>query len=173
MKKLLVALVAVAVVCGAAVENTNAEVSHRLGVGVHYWKALDDIDVDEVDENGLSYYLTYQLRPATLIKFELDVEMLPDGYGGSDDDVFAPQAYVILGGGIYAALGVGTYYTDGDFSSDPFFGLRAGLDLHLLPYIYLDINANYRFEDWDDISDVDEDISTDTITLGAAVRVQF
>lgn len=56
---------------------------------------------------------------------------------------------------------------------DPFFGLRAGFDIHLLPYIFLDINANYRFEDWDDISDVDEDISTDTITLGAAVRIQF
>ena len=173
MKKLLVALIAVAVAGGAAVENTNAEVNHRLGAGIHYWKALDDIDVDEVDENGLAYYLTYQLRTGSLLNFELDIEMLPDGYGGAEDNVFAPQAYVILGSGIYAALGVGTYFTDGDLSTDPFFGLRAGFDIHLLPYIFLDINANYRFEDWDDISDVDEDISTDTITLGAAVRIQF
>jgi hypothetical protein len=154
-------------------ERASAEVHHRLGLGIHYWKALDDIDFSDVDEDGLSYYISYQLRPATLLKFELDVELLPDGYGGASDDVYAPQAYVLLGNAIYAGLGIGTYYTDGDFSSDPFFGLRAGLDLHVLPYIYLDINANYRFEDWDDISDVPEDISSDTITLGAALRIQF
>jgi hypothetical protein len=173
MKKLLVAVAVVVAVGFVGVSSAKAEVNHRLGAGINYWIALDDIDVGDVDDNGLSYYVSYQLRPASLLKFELDVEMMPDGFGGSDDTVFAPQAYVLLGSAIYAGLGVGTYYTDGDFSSDPFFGLRAGFDLHILPYIYLDINANYKFEDWDDISDVGEDISSDTITLGAAVRIQF
>jgi len=79
----------------------------------------------------------------------------------------------VLGSALYAALGVGTYYTDGDFAKDPFFNVRAGLDLCLLPSIYLDINANYRFENWDDIKTLDEDISSDTITIGAAVRLEL
>jgi hypothetical protein len=173
MKRLLIAVAVVAVAGFACVNSAKAEVQHRIGVGANYWVALDDFDVSDIDDSGLSYYISYQLRPASLLKFEFDVEMMPDGYAGANDDVFAPQAYLILGSAIYAGLGVGTYYTDGDFSSDPFFGLRAGLDLHILPYIYLDIHANYKFEDWDDISDVDEDISSDTIMLGAAVRLQF
>jgi hypothetical protein len=173
MKRLVVMLAVIGAMVAVVTDRAAAEIHHRIGLGAHYWVALDDINVTDVDEDGLSYYLTYQLCPAGMLKFEFDVEMMPDGYGGSDDDVYAPQAYAILGGGIYAGIGVGTYYTDGDFSSDPFFALKAGLDLHILPFVHLDINANYRFEDWDDISDVPEDISSDTITLGAALRLQF
>ncbi len=171
MKKLCVALTLVALV--GMVSNVGAEVHHRIGGGVHYWTAMDDIDVDDVEEDGLAYVVSYQLRPASLIKFGVDVEMLPEEFGGSEEAVFAPQAYVIIGGGIYAGLGIGGYYTDGEFAEDPFYNLRAGLDFCLLPFIYIDINANYRFEEWDDIKTVDEDISTDTITLGAAVRLQL
>jgi len=156
-----------------AATSSTAEIKHRFGVGAHYWTALDDIDVDDVKEDGFAYLVSYQLRPASLIKFGIDVEMLPKDFGGSDKNVYAPQAYVILGNTIYAGLGVGTYYTDGDFSKDAFFNIRAGLDLCLLPFIYLDINANYRFENWDDIKTLDEDISSDTITLGAAVRIEL
>jgi hypothetical protein len=166
-------LAVVAVVFSVSVENVNAETKNRLGVGAQYWKAIDDIDVDDVDDDGFSYYISYQLRPASLIKFELDLEMMPDGFAGAAEDVFAPQAYLILGSSIYAALGTGIYYSDGDFADDPFFAVKAGLDLHLLPYFYLDINASYRFDDWDSISDLDDDLSTDTIMLGAAARLQF
>lgn len=153
--------------------SATAEIKHRFGVGAHYWTALDNIDVDDVKEDGFAYLVSYQLRPASLIKFGLDVEMLPKAFGGAAKSVYAPQAYVILGNTLYAGLGVGTYFTDGDFSKDPFFNLRAGLDLRLLPFIYLDINANYRFEEWDSIKSLDEDISSDTITLGAAVRIEL
>lgn len=156
-----------------AATSATAEIKHRFGVGAHYWTALDDIDVDDVKEDGFAYLVTYQLRPASLIKFGLDVEMLPEEFGGAEENVYAPQAYVILGNTIYAGLGIGTYFTDGEFADDPFFNLRAGLDLHLLPFIYLDINANYRFEEWDSIKNLDEDISSDTITLGAAVRIEL
>lgn len=156
-----------------AATSATAEIKHRFGVGAHYWTAVDDIDVDNVKEDGFAYLVSYQLRPASLIKFGIDVEMLPKEFGGSDKNVYAPQAYMILGSTIYAGLGVGTYYTDGDFSKDAFFNIRAGLDLCLLPFIYLDINANYRFENWDDIKVLDEKISSDTITLGAAVRIEL
>ena len=60
------------------------------------------------------------------------------------------------------------YFTDGTFSDTPFFMLRAGIDFPILPFLFLDINANYRFNDWDTFST--HDLDTDTIRLGAAVR---
>lgn len=173
MKRLLAVVVFLGV-CGWGLSSSaRAAIGNRVGVGANYWKTLDDLDVKNFDDSGLSYYISYQLRPASLFGVELQLEMMPDGYGGSTEKVYAPQAYVILGGSIYVAGGIGTYYTDGEVSSDPFFQLRAGLDLHLLPYIWLDINAIYRFEDFSDIDDVKEDLSTDTIMLGGAVRLQF
>ncbi len=171
MRHLCVALMLVVLV--GMVSDVRAEVHHRVGGGVHYWTAVDDIDVDDVDEDGFAYIVSYQLCPASLIKFGLDVEMFPADFGGAEDPVYAPQAYVILGGTIYAALGIGAYYTDGEFAEDPFYNLRAGLDICLLQFVYVDINANYRFEEWDDIKTVDEDVSSDTITLGAVVRFQL
>lgn len=154
-------------------QNVNAEIKHRFGVGAHYWTTIKNIEVDHVKKDGFAYLVSYQLRPASLIKFGLDVELLPKEFGGASKNVYAPQAYLVLGSTIYAGLGIGAYYSDGDFSKDPFFNLRAGLDLCLLPYIYLDINANYRFENWDDIKSLDDKISSDTVTLGAAVRLEL
>ena len=94
---------------------------HRFGVGANYWVAIDDVEVDDIDDNGLSYLLTYQYRPS-LIGFQLDVEMLPDLLG---EDAFAPAAYVVVGGGLYAAAGVGIVNYDGDWADDPFFALKA------------------------------------------------
>ena len=65
------------------------------------------------------------------------------------------------------------FYTDGEFSDDPFFVLRAGFDIEVLPSLRLDLNANYHFTDFESISTVDEDVDTDTITLGAMVRFEF
>jgi hypothetical protein len=173
MQKLLMVGLLVAVIGMMSAVDASAETHHRIGVGVHYWTVLDDIDVDDAEENGMAYVFTYQLRPASLIKFGLDVEMLPEEFASSEDPVYAPQAYIIVGGGIYAGLGIGGYFTDGEFAEDPFYNLRAGLDFCLLPFIHVDLNANYRFEEWDDIKTVDEDISTDTITVGAAVRLEI
>ncbi len=50
--------------------------------------------------------------------------------------------------------------------------LRAGLDLEVLPAVYLDLNANYRFEQWG-FDNITNHISTDTVTLGAIVRLEF
>ncbi len=149
-----------------------AETEHRIGGGVHYWIALDDIDVDDIDENGLAFIGSYQYRPNHFFTIEADLELLEEGYAGSDEMVIMPQAYLLLGRGIYGGVGVGTFYTDGDFADDPFFALRAGLDFEILPSIFLDIHANYRFENWDS-DEIKEDIDSDTITLGAIVRFSF
>jgi len=172
MRVLLGFMVVVGLLCSTVVPS-NADIKHRFGAGAHYWTTIEDIDVDNVKKDGFAYLISYQLRPASLIKFGLDVEMLPASYGGAEERVYAPQAYLVLGSFIYAALGIGSYYTDGEFAEEPFFNVRAGLDLCLLPRIYVDINANYRFENWDSIETLDEDVSSDTITLGAAVRLEL
>ena len=151
---------------------TQAQMVSRIGVGFHYWKALDDVDVDDVDEDGLGWLISYKLVPSSLLNFQADLELLPEGYAGSDKNVFAPQAFVVAGNSLYGALGIGILYSDGDFADEPFYTLRAGFDMQLLPSLFADLNVNYRFENWD-YSDVQDNISMDTLTLGAVVRFQL
>ncbi len=165
MKKLLLSLL-VLLFCLASA--SAADQAHRIGGGVNYWVALDDLDED-FDEDGLSYLATYQYRP-TLIGFQADVEFLPDLFG---EDAIAPAAYVLVGSAIYAAAGAGFLNVDGDWADEPFFALKAGLDLELLPSIYLDISASYRFNYGIDLDDAVDEIDTDTVFLGAGLRLGF
>ncbi len=161
----------------AAVSQTRAEQTqlHRLGAGVNYWRTIDRIKDDDykLDDDGLAWLATYQFAPWRLVKIQADLEIFPDGFGGSDKTTFAPQAYLVLGSAIYVAGGIGINYSDDKFADDPFYGVRAGLDLEVLPNLHLDINANYRFLDWDNVKELDKHINTDTVTLGAAVRLGF
>ena len=165
MKKLLLSLL-VLLFCLASAPA--ADQAHRIGGGVNYWVALDDLDED-FDEEGLSYLATYQYRP-TLIGFQADVEFLPDLFG---EDAIAPAAYLLVGSAIYAAAGAGILNVDGDWADEPFFALKAGLDLELLPSIYLDISASYRFNYGIDLDDAVDEIDTDTVFLGAGLRLGF
>ncbi|NCA82402.1 MAG: hypothetical protein EOM72_06605 [Opitutae bacterium] len=142
--------------------------AHRIGVGANYWMALDDLDED-FDDNGLSYLASYQYWP-TLIGLQADVEFLPDMFG---EDAIAPAAYLLLGKAIYAAAGVGIVNQDGEWADDPFFALKVGLDLEVLPSLYLDISGSYRFNSEVDLEDAFDAIDTDTVFLGAAVRIGF
>ncbi|MBT3192743.1 MAG: hypothetical protein HN341_09340 [Verrucomicrobia bacterium] len=175
MRRLLVLCLLLAVSGGVLVQESVAETKHRIGVGAHYWTVLGDIDVTDetVDESGLGYLVSYQLRPVSLVGIEIDIEMLPENYGGATEEVFAPQAYVIVGSGLYAGLGIGRYFTDGAFTDSTFYAVRAGVNFSLFPYITLDVNANYRFDDWDDINTIEDDITKDTVTIGAAVRIEL
>ena len=90
-------------------------------------------------------------------------------FTASPERVIAPQVYALAGRSIYGGVGIGTYYSDGEYSQGPFFVFRIGYDMELIPSLHADIHANYRFDDWD-MSVVEKDIDTDTITLGVAVR---
>jgi len=164
----LIRILAVFAVVFMVCQVTQAEVKHRIGGGVHYWKALDDIGGD-VDNNGLAPVISYQLRPASLIKFEAALEIFPENYG-SEDTVYSPEVYAILGAGIYGAIGMGFPM---DSAIENFYAFRVGFDLELLPFLYLDINGNYRFTKWGNWDEVKADIDTDTITLGAQARIEF
>jgi hypothetical protein len=150
-----------------------AAAGHRLGIGAHYWTAVEDIDVADVDESGVSWLVSYQYDTGTLLKLEADLEIFAEDFGGAGDTTWAPQFLALVGSTIYGGLGVGWYYADGDFADDPFFLLRAGLDFEILPLIWLDVNANYHFSDFSGLGDVADDIDTDTVTLGAFVRMGF
>ena len=119
--------------------------ANTLGVGAHYWTALKNIDVHNVDDRGFSYLASYQYWPSW-VGLEGDVEWFKSGYAGAVKDVYEPQAYLLVGGFIYGAVGIGGYYSDDTWGSNPFYSFRAGLDLKVLPHVHLDINGNYRFE---------------------------
>lgn len=139
---------------------------HRIGGGANYWVAVEDIDADDADDDGFSYLASYQYV-MDFVAIELDVEFLPDRFG---ETALAPEAYFLLGRAIYAGVGLGIVHADGGFADEPFFALRGGLNLEILPEIYLDVSANYRFNDSADLDGDDSDIDTDTVFLGAAVR---
>ena len=145
---------------------------HRIGGGAHYWRTLEDIYADGlgIDEDGLAYLGSYQYVVCPYFKIEADLEIFPEDFGGSVDTVFAPQIFGLVGSGFYGGVGVGTMIAGGKFSSDPFFAIRAGLEVELLPRIRLDINANYHFMEFEGIKTVGEDVSTDSVTLGAMLR---
>ena len=167
-KTLFIAVVAVGL---AALTSASAALagSHRLGVGANYWKTVDNIEVENItniDETGLSWLASYQYAPAGLFKLEIDLEYYPELAG--EKTLWSPEAFVLVGGTFYAGAGVGIYYSDGVFNNSPFYMLRAGFDFAILPSLSLDINANYRFDDWSSFST--NDLDTNTIRLGAALR---
>jgi len=163
MKKLTV-LILLLLIC-----SIPALADHRIGGGVNYWVALDDIHVDDIEKDGLSYLASYQYR-ATLLGLQVDVEFLPDLFG---ENAIAPAAYLLVGEAIYGAAGIGIVHVEDGWAHDPFFALKAGLDLEVLPSIYLDISGSYRFNSQIDLGDAVGEIDFDNVYLGAAVRVGF
>jgi hypothetical protein len=165
----LVLLLAAAL--GIVASARPAAADSWIGVGVHAWRAVDDLQSEGfsgVARDGVSYLVSYQYDPGALLKFELDGEYYPKGFGGSLHDAISPEAYVLVGGFIYGGVGIGTTYSK-DFSnnfSSPFYAARVGVDLHLLPRCKLDINANYRFNAFNELKGA----NTGTITLGAIAR---
>ena len=144
---------------------------HILGIGANYWQTVDDIDFGEIDNSGLSTVVAYTYRPGGLIGFEFDVEYFGEGFAGTNRDVISPQAYVVVGRNFYVAAGIGTNYSSDleDEFSDPYYAAKMGINFSLLPHLGLDVNANYRFDAWGDLDEVD----TDTVFLGALLRFSF
>jgi hypothetical protein len=79
-----------------------------------------------------------------------------------------PQGYAMIGDFIYGGAGVGIGYIDGDFQSNPFYALRAGVDF-FLGGLDLDAFASYRFQKAKDLQGFGSD-DLNTITFGALIR---
>lgn len=144
---------------------------HRIGAGVHHWQTVDDLadqGFEGLDDSGTSGIASYQYMPEGIFSFELDLEYFSDGFGGSTEAAWSPQAYLLVGHGFYAGVGVGNVISDGE-SSDPFYAAKLGVDFAIIPRVSVDVNANYRFDDWSLIDEAD----TDTVTFGALLRLRI
>lgn len=154
------------ILCGMSL---SVQAGSSLGLGAKYFQTIDDLD-QPFEEKGLAPVLSWRAEMAALLSLQVEAVLYPDEYAGSPKDVLSPQAFLLVGQGLYAGLGVGTLFADGEFADSPFFVARAGLDLALFPALHLDLNANYEFSDWDGINELDDNVDTDTVTLGAALR---
>jgi hypothetical protein len=160
VKRILLTLMIVLIPMGfVGTTATDAEVG--LGLGLHYLNTLGDIKDDEnFDSSNLGFLAAYSFGPG-LINFEVDVEWIPDyAYG---KNMVQPSAFVFVGGFIYGGVGIGIGHVNGDWQSDPFYALRAGVKL-----AFLDIFASYRFQKWSDVSTDSDDLNS--ITFGAMFK---
>ncbi|MEM6796930.1 MAG: hypothetical protein AAF725_23350 [Acidobacteriota bacterium] len=144
---------------------------HWLSLGAHFFRTLDDLaddGFDDIEDDGYAIVLGYTYKPRGLFYLAGEIEYYPDGFGGSTDGSVVPIGYAGIGGSWYAAVGLGATFS-GDFDdnvSDPFYLARLGKRFDVLPGVGVDIYLNYRADAFDAL----EDASTDTITLGGAVR---
>ncbi|HZI64003.1 MAG TPA: outer membrane beta-barrel protein [Thermoanaerobaculia bacterium] len=168
-------MLAVALPAAVAV-SAPAAAEHRLGLGANYWRSIDELaDERDIEDDGLAYFATYQYRPGGLLGLQIDLEHFDEGFGGGTEEAYSPQVYLLVGSGWYAGLGAGVLYhrsggdsTEDEFS-DVFYAAKVGLNMQLVPKVYLDLGVNYRF---DAIEDLDE-AESDALFLGAAVRFGF
>ena len=148
----------------------EAECQHRIGGGIHYLRTLGDIkDHSEWDSDAIGYMLSYQYVFGS-IRLEGDLEWVPD-FGGSDKTLFQPQAWLLLGRMIYLSAGIGGSYLDGDWFDNPFYGLRAGVNLTLIG-VNFDGFTSYQFQSATAFEEIDES-DLDALTFGVIVRVEF
>jgi len=140
----------------------SANAGSSLGAGLHYLRAISDIDKNsDLSKDSFGILGSY-MYSAPLLKFEGQVEYVFN-YVGSDKGMWTPQAYVLVGGMIYGGAGIGIGYTDGDWQSDPFYALRAGVNLPLMAFS-LDIYATYQFQNSDDLKNLNgEDLNSATL----------
>lgn len=168
MRKTLAAILILALLPALAPAQMN-----RVGFGAHYWTMLDDVDRKGFEEDGIGWVVSYQRKGGEWTKLELDLEFLPEGFGGSTNTAFSPQLVVVVGTSLYIGAGIGIDYLNDEFQEEPFYIVRLGFELPLLSWLYLDVNANYRLWEFQDIKEFDETFDTDAATLGAQIRFQF
>lgn len=158
------------VLCYGASPATAAE--HRLGLGAHFWKTVDEIADDggfsDIEEDGYALVASYRYEPGGFLFFQVDVDYYQDGFGGSSDSAISPRVLVGAGGNFYVAVGIGTTFADGfeNSMSDPFYVGRVGFELDLLPGVSLDLNANYEADAFAEV----DNFETDATTFGAVLR---
>ena len=160
-------------ILASSVPATAAE--HQLGLGLRYWKALDDL-VDEglpdsIEDSGLAWVGSYLFDVEGPLKFAIELEYAGDGFGGSTSSAYTPQVLALIGGKLYGGVGIAMTMSssfDGN-RSDPFFVGRFGLDFALLPHLTLDINLNWQADAFNQIDRID----SDALTLAAIVRYRI
>jgi len=138
----------------------------RIGGGIHYLRTLGDIkNSDQFDENALGFMAS--IVTGSALRLEGDLEIIPD-FGGTGKVMLQPQAYAMLGQLIYGGVGIGIGHFNGDWQSNPFYALRAGVNLPL-GGMAIDLFASYRFQKDKNLSEFGDD-DLNSITFGALLR---
>jgi hypothetical protein len=150
-----------------------AAIENRLGLGVHVWMPASELLDDSAagDESDLAAVLSYQLVLFRLLKLEADVEFFPNGFGGSGEEAWSPQALIVVGDRWYAAIGTGLIYSqdlEGDLS-DTIYIARLGVDFPILPRVRLDLCADQHSQDLTGFTEA----NGDTITFAAVLRLRL
>jgi len=143
---------------------------HRLGFGLHFWKSVDDLakDFPGVKDSGVAWLGSYLVDPVGPLKFGLDLEFFPNGFGGSKSGAWSPQAFVLVGDKYYGGIGIGMNVSSSfeNNRSGSYYLARVGIDFALLPRVRLDVNLNYQADAFNEL----DGANTSAITLGAIVR---
>jgi len=139
----------------------------QYGGGLHYLRTLGDIkDTPDFDENSVGF-LASLLFAGPLLRVEGMAEFIPN-YGGSSSTMIAPQGWLMLGGFIYGGAGIGIGYIDDDWQDNPFYALRAGVNLGLAG-LALDVFTSYQFQSTSDLEGLGKK-DLDALTFGALIR---
>lgn len=172
MRKFIIAAIAATLFVAEAMAASGG--GFEIGAGATYWYSIHEATDQKFDRDGLGWMISSRLPLSEFFSIGLEVEQSPENFVFLEKHLYLPSAYAILGNGVYAGLGVGTYYYDGDFYGDVWYALRAGFKVPLIPNsLVLDVNVNYRVENWDDMKDITDKIDTDTLMIGAALRLVF
>ncbi len=91
--------------------------THRLGGGLHYLRNLGDIEDNGFESNSFSILASYQYDGG-LLKFEGDVDYIFD-YLGTDEAMWEPSGWVLIGDFIYGGAGIGIGNFDGEWQTIP------------------------------------------------------
>ena len=149
--------------------GTAHAAGRSFGAGIHYLRTLGDISEDDAislkqDSFSLLGSMQNGLGPITL---DTEVEYIFD-YIGTGNEMWQPSLWALLGKMIYGGAGIGIGYTDGDWQKNPFYALRAGVQLPL-GGLALDGYASYRLQKNQELNDLTgEDL--DSITFAALLR---
>jgi hypothetical protein len=167
-----ICLLGLLVCLGLVLPYSQVVAGQSIGGGIHYHKTLGEIrELDVFDDVSTSWVISYQRDLTTLLRLEVDLEIVED-YGGSDSSFYLPQVYVLLGTGIYGGVGIGLGQLDGEWSDDPFYALQVGVKFPIFLLLNLEIKANYRVMDASVLDDFEEE-DADAITFGAALRLDL
>lgn len=142
------------------------------GVGANYWYSLKDAVDKSFDEDGLGWMISTRWMWTRYLGLGFELERSPDNFVLLEKEMYAPSVHLVVGNGIYAGLGVGWYYYDGDFYQDEWYNVRAGLKLRFLDPFIIDINVNYRADAFDKVEEA-KDADSESLTLGGAIRFAF
>ena len=166
--------IAVAIAAVMAVAVSAHAKSFEIGAGATYWYSIDEAKDKSFDRDGLGYSASCEIYLTDYLALALEVERTPENFVFLEKELYLPAAYVVLGDGVYIGLGAGTYYYDSDFVDDYWYALRGGFKIPFFGGgLVLDVNVNYRSENWDDIKEVTEKVGSETLMVGAALRLAF